>query len=310
MSAHRSRSGAHCAATLVALVGLSLAVSHASGATIVTSAPTGHVLIDFNTLGINANNGEIQTYLQGIVDGTTISGAGASGGYDGEGYVVGDRINGVVKSFTLGTTDGGVYHGGFDNFIVNPSGSDRFTLDFAHTIYGVSFDFEIFPNGSVPDGSNPNHKPFPDFTFKALLVNGAVETLVNTFHVVSVMPGSAYSPDGTLQPDPHLVTFSSSPNHSLELAPQFLGSASFVFPGGVNRLVFIDWPERIGIDNLDLDFGPAQPQSDPSDPTPTPTHTPEPSTLVLMGTLFGALGLGFIYRQQRNSQAAIAHARV
>jgi hypothetical protein len=209
-----------------------------------------------------------------------VSGASGSFGYAGEGFVVGPvGTGGKVQSYTLGTTDGGVFHSGFDNFIVNPSGSNSFTMNFTNLIYGVSFDFEIFPNGDVPDGTDTN-RPFPDFTFDAFLNNSQVEH----FFVVSVLPGE----NGT---------FSSSPKNSTELAPQLLSSASFSFPDGVNKLVFIDWPERIGIDNLSLDFS-----SFEADPPPPQVETPEPSSVVLMGTLFGAAGLGFVYVQRRRAQ--------
>jgi hypothetical protein len=270
----------HWRFTLLVLfsLGLVAATSPASGATIITS-----VMVDFNDLSTKANSSDIASYISGLVPGSvTVSGAGGSNRYDGEGYVVGPKVNGVVQSYTLGTTDFGVYHGGFDNFIVNPSGSDRFTMNFTDLIYAVSFDFEIFPNAVVPDGTNTT-RPFPDFTFEAFLGDQRLEH----YHVVSVLPGT----NGTFQ---------SSPNHSTERAPQFLGSASFVFPNGVDRLVFIDWPERIGIDNLGLQFSSFSP--DPPTTRDAPTSTPEPSSLVLMGVLFAGAGICLRCRKRQRSQ--------
>jgi hypothetical protein len=63
--------------------------------------------------------------------------------------------------------------------------------------------------------------------------------------------------DGT-RTDPH------------ERAPQFLGQAAFVFRGGVTTLEFVDWPVKVGIDNLRVSFTPV-------------AHAPEPSPLALLG---------------------------
>ena len=47
------------------------------------------------------------------------------------------------------------------------------------------------------------------------------------------------------------------------------------FPGGVSVLAFVDWPERIGIDNLALDTQ--------SSGRCLPDQVPEPSTLPTLG---------------------------
>jgi hypothetical protein len=72
----------------------------------------------------------VQTYMRGIVAGTNVSGSGASKTYTGGGHVIGPTL-------------------GPDTFIRNVSGP-HFTFDFGSSfhIYSISFDWEIFPDGT------------------------------------------------------------------------------------------------------------------------------------------------------------------
>ena len=142
-------------------------------------------------------------------------------------------------------------------------------MNFTQTIYSASFDYEIFPDGTCPNGNINCGSNWPDFKFDA----GATQI----FATQGVMPSSSqHSP--------------ASGYNGTETAPQYLGvSGTWNFTNGVTKLSFIDWPATIGIDNLVVGFTP-----------PTPGQTtlaPEPATLGLFA--FGLAGLGFIHRRRQ-----------
>src|SRR6185369_9131495 len=92
--------------------------------------------------------------------------------YTGENHVVGPMMNGSIAPVTLGSSDGGVLHNParLDGFLVNVAAKDRITFAFNFPIYSVSFDYQIFPDGTTPNGRgiNPNTDlHWPDFTFQA-----------------------------------------------------------------------------------------------------------------------------------------------
>lgn len=250
-----------------ALVAAALALS-ATAARADPISTTTSIALDFNSLGNNANNAAVQSYLQGALgSGATITGALALQGYTGDGHVVGPVSGSTVTPYTLGTTDGGVAHGGSpDTFIVNDS-SGKFTINLPFKVYGVSFDYEIFPDGT------PNQPP--DMTFKA---DGTV-----VFHLFGVLPGTG----GTF---PHSPV---SGTGATEGSAQLLGSYSGAFPNGVTKLEFIDWPDRVGIDNLQLN------------PTPAPAPVvPEPLSMAAwLGVLAGG---GAVARRLRRRNLAPA----
>jgi len=186
----------------------------------------------------------------------TVTGAMADTTYNGDGHVVGP--NAVSK--TLGTSDGGTDHpGSWDIFISsNPNGTpnDRIVMKFSFPIYSVSFDYEIFPDGTCPDMNHcAGGANLPDLKFMA----GPIGSTTMVMHSMSAVPVS---------PNTH------SPNSGMgtnEMAPQMLGmSGTWTFAAGVKELDFIDWPQKIGIDNLRLNI-------------------PEPSTLLLLAS--GLAGL-------------------
>jgi hypothetical protein len=229
------------------------------------TATAGPIVFDFNTLSTGQNNAAVRHAMQatwsaaGMPGHLKVSGARAEKTYDGEGHVVGPVVGGTVVPLTLGSTEGGVYeNGALDSFVVN-SGSDRITVKFPVPVYRVSFDYEIFPNGQVPDGTKVDPALYPDFTFRA---DGQ-----QVLHTLSVLPGQGgtypYAPlHGTSTP---------------EVAPQFLGtSGTLTFANGVKKLEFVDWPVMVGIDNLTVDTAP-------------PLANPEPAGFVLFGA--GAAGL-------------------
>ena len=230
------------------------------------------LMFDFDPLTDGASNSSIQTYMNNLLSAqhpggsVTVTGAVGEKDYTGDNHVVGPVSGQTVTSETLGTSNGGVHHNGaLDTFLVNPSTTDRITMLFNFPIYEVSFDYEIFPDATTPDwhNSNPANASWPDFTFKA--DNATV------FYTDGLAPGAG----GTLSHSPF-----SGPVAN-ELAPQFLGqSGTWTFANGVTKLEFVDWPVRIGIDNLRLtDWRPV----------------PEPSSLVLVG--LG--GLAAVIRRRR-----------
>jgi hypothetical protein len=264
-------------------------------------AHAGSITFDFNALANGASDSSVQSNMQTVVNqqgpggGTvTVSGAVASNNYAGEGYVVGPVSGGpqwwnqFVVPVTLGTTDGGVSHGGSnDTFLINDNlnghGSDRITIAFSFKITSVSFDYEIFPNGNCPaqtshgNCNNTSSSNWPDFTLTA---DG-----VTKLHTTGIVPGQS-------------GTYSHSPNSGPffnETAPQFLGtSGTILFSGsGVNTLQFIDWPPEIGIDNLVVNYDSTTLQGGPS-------PVPEPSSMILFGV--GLLCLRLVTRKIRQGE--------
>jgi hypothetical protein len=134
---------------------------------------------------------------------------------------------------------------------------------FDFPIHAVSFDFQIFPDGTMPDGTNhdPNHSSWPDFSFRA---DGEL-----IFREFGVMPGTA----GTFPHSPF------SGLNKLELAPQLIATSGLIpFPNGVTKLEFVDWPRMIGIDNLQISTSPQ-------------TVIPEPGMLALFTAGIGTIAV-------------------
>lgn len=225
----------------------------------------------------NANNAAVQTYMQSVMSGVTVTGAlGLTNNqYTGDGYVVGPVAGrpATATPLTLGNTTGGMPNSLFlsapaiDGYIVN-SGSDRITMMLPKPILDISFDYEIFPDGTCPrlnTGTSitcgPNNSNRPDFNF---LANGNL----------------VFTTLGNVPSLPNLHSPHSGPKIN-ELAPQYLsGTVTYSFANGVTKLEFVDWPQRIGIDNLSL------------------TTVPEPATVALIG--IGLAGLGFSRRQRKH----------
>jgi hypothetical protein len=192
----------------------------------------------------------------GTAGSVAVTGAVGANGYTGDGHVVG--------STTLAATGG--------TFIINGSGSNDILMTFSGVkIYSVSFDLEIFPDGTCPilnsancgGSGNPNQ---PDFKFDA---NGS---LIQTWLAQTPTSPNNHSP--------------ASGAINTELAPQLLITTpvTFNFPSGVTTLEFDDWPATIGIDNLQIT-----------------TTVPEPTGIVLMVSSFLA-SLPFLRRRMSKYQ--------
>jgi hypothetical protein len=182
--------------------------------------------VSFAGLKNGANDKKVQAYLQGVVNTihpggkVTVTGAVASTTYGDHGHVVGPVNGKKVSSYTLFNMD-------HSPFLMNSGKDDRITLSFSFKIYKVSFDYEIFPDGSKEQA--------PDFTFAA---DGKTQFTVK---------GESPSVLGPYEHSP------ASGRHKIEKSAQYLGSSgTWYFPNGVTKLEFIDWPAHIAIDNLKL----------------------------------------------------------
>ncbi|MEP7063336.1 MAG: hypothetical protein ABI881_13150 [Betaproteobacteria bacterium] len=278
----------------------------------VLAVPASATLItfDFDAMAYRSSstpgsNSAVQTYLNNTWSGAGLSGSVAVTGagelsnnqYTGDGHVVGPSTctartsNGSCRTWTttsatLGSTEGGVQGSAAieafsssnrDNYIVN-SGSDRIVITFPDPVYSISFDYEIFPDGSCPSSSQCglNSVNLPDFEF---LVGNSTASMTSGFATTyGAYPGTP----GTYSHSPD------SGHGSTEKAPQALRvSGSILFNQGVTTLAFVDWPERIGIDNLRIDT-----QCHGID---CPRHdAPEPPMLPIV-----ALGLGLVWLSTR-----------
>jgi hypothetical protein len=237
------------------------------------------VFFDFNPLSDGGSNSSVQSYMRsqlviqlGAGKTVTVTGSAVEKDYNGDNHVVGPKSGSTVKSLTLGNSDGTVQHGGSPDAYLYNSDSVKITMTFNFDIYGVAFDYEIFPNSTCADPPTTSGcSVWPDFTLKA----GTVGPFATYLHTVSVDPyttpinGYQYSP------------FSGS---TKEKAAQFLGQSGEIILPGVRTLEFYDWPERIGIDNLRL--------------ITTPPPVPEPATLLLLGA-----GLAGAYARRRRQDA-------
>lgn len=234
---------------LVAVVALAIASRAADAGPIFSY--DGGISTSATLTGANS----VQSYMNGILaanggGSVAVTGAGLSASstivtnsYNGEGHVTGP--GGV--SVTLGTTDGGVGHGGpNDNFLYTFTGSSIImTFTGISAVTGVSFDYEIFPDNQCANVNTCGGGNIPDFSF---WLNGSQK-----LHAFAGNPAAG----------------ARSPLMNPETNPQ-LGPQSFTYlfgaPMSSFTLEFRDWPATIGVDNINF------------------TTTPEPGSMILLGS--------------------------
>jgi hypothetical protein len=255
----------------LARTGVALVLTLAVAAT----ARAATIDINFNTLAEGASNSSVQTYMNGVISSVIpgasvmVSGSKASKSYNGDNHVISGTSTSNV-SRTLGTTDYGVDHGApNDTFLMTTTSSTEIVMTFTNlSIYSVSFDYEIFPDATCPNGTLGCGTNWPDFKFQTNLTATPIFT---TLGVTPVDPNDR------------------SPASNSERAPQYLGQSGTVIVDGATTLRFIDWPVAIGIDNLRL-----------TTTTVTQVGTvPEPATMSLLGAGLAALYL----RKRRKTQS-------
>jgi PEP-CTERM motif len=266
---------------------------------VTTSAYAGPVVFNFNTLADGANNAAIQAYMDGLLTGgasvTVYNGASATRTYTGDGHVVGPTSSGTTTPLTLGDTEhlsadstngvsANATAGATDTFLINNNAAngtgnpnnngDRIVMGFSNfTIAAgstISFDYEIFPNGTCPSLSSCGGAGNPNLP--------GIEFAINGSQIGSTIFGVA--------PSTSPLYYKNSAAMANETAPQALGTFSYAVANALVNptLAFVDWPVTIGIDNLTI-TPPVQQQS----------GVPEPGSMVLLGT-----GVVALMRRRRN----------
>jgi len=220
-------------------------------------------------LGIYGSGASVSGAITDGSCGSTNCPGGAA--YNGEGYVTGTTsgpwYNPTVTPVTLATpnvkTGTNTYLGNTGGtFLVNQSSAFggnsndiylAFNLATGVTMTGISFDYEIYPDGS---GQRPDLS----------LYNNGVQ-LGSTIY--------AYAPGGS---GGSYYTHSPNSGYWTETSPQLIGNDSITglsLTGGIN-LDFQDWPPTIGINDITI-YTSGQPNTGRS-------SVPEPSAIMLLGT--------------------------
>jgi hypothetical protein len=247
-------------------------------------AKAGTVTVDFGSLSDGASDSQIQTFMRNMLlpmgASVTVTGAAASSSYNGDGHVTGP--NPGTNSLTLAQLD----PAGNGTFIQNDTGhsSNEIKMVFSGlTISSISFDFEIFPDGTCPSLSNcggSGHPNLPDLT---LVSNGSNQVI----EYDGVVPGQLGSYNTAYI---HSPASGSSAN---ELAPQLIGSSGVLnLPAGTTELEFEDWPATIAINDLVIN---------------PPDSVPEPPTTALLAS--GLIGLIAALRRRARAARALGLVR-
>jgi hypothetical protein len=230
------------------------------------------ITFGFGSLNNGASNSQIQTFMNSLLPtgaSVTVTGAVASNTYNGDGHVTGSGTG--TSSYTLAQLDP-ANNGTFIKNDTDHSSNEIKMVFSGLTISNISFDFEIFPDGTCPSLSScggPSHPNLPDLT----VVSNGSRQVAEYFGVV---PGQVGSYNTSYIHSPASGQFSN------ELAPQLLGSSGTLdLPAGTTQIEFKDWPATIAINNLKID------------------PVPEPSTMTLLAS--GLIGLGAVLRRRTRS---------
>jgi hypothetical protein len=244
------------------------------------SAQASMITFEFGSLANNATNSQIQSLMNSLLPtGTsvTVTGAIASNTYNGEGHVTGP--NPGTTSFNLAQLDP-ANHGTFIKNDTDHSSNEIKMVFSGLTISSISFDFEIFPDGTCPSLSNcggSSHPNLPDLT---VVSNGSHQVI----EYLGVVPGQAGSYNTSYIHSPASGQFSN------ELAPQLLGSSGTLnLPAGTTQLEFQDWPATVAINHLKID------------------PVPEPATITLLASRL--IGLAAALRRRTRALGALGSVR-
>lgn len=268
--------------TAVAVIIAAAAVAHPA------PADAASVTFGYGSLANNATDAQIQSYMNtelGSNGSVIVTGAVGSNDYNADGHVTGPVSRFTVNSYTLANLDP-AGNGTFieNNSSGNPAANDILMSFSGLTVASVSFDLEIFPDGSCTSlsGNNcggHNNPNLPDLT---LLANGSQVAQWD-----ALVPGSSGNSHGI-----DASSYTHSPNsgwYSAEPAPQLLGSSGvWTLPANTTTLDFQDWPATIAINDLAITFN----NNDP------PPAAPEPGTFALLGTALFGWGLFRRWRQE------------
>ena len=251
-----------------------------------SAAVAGTLTFEFGTLSNAATDAQIQSFMNtalGANGSVVVKGAVASNSYTGDSHVTGPVTGTRTKHYSSYTL-AGLDPAGHGTFIMNDTGhsSNNILMTFSgFTISSISFDLEIFPDGtctalkpsSCGGTGNPNQ---PDLT---LLANGS--EVEQWLALTPNKPGSSNGINASLYAD-------SPAMHGGETAPQLLGSSGLVtLPANTTILDFQDWPATIAINNLAVNFTP---------PASRSGSVPEPGTFALLGSAL--FGLGWMRRRR------------
>lgn len=242
-------------------------------------AQAGTVTFDFGSLADGNSDSQVQTFMRAALmpmgASVTVTGAVASSSYNGDGHVTGAGTG--TSSFTLAQLD----PAGNGTFIQNDTGhsSNEIKMVFSNlTISSISFDYEIFPDGSCTSltSSGCGGSGYPNLPDLTVVSNGTNQVV----EYDAVVPG---------QPGSYNTTYIHSPNSGPtkdELAPQLLGSSGVLnLPAGTTELEFEDWPATIAINNLVIN---------------PPDSVPEPPTMALLAS--GLIALAALRRRVQASR--------
>jgi hypothetical protein len=241
---------------------------------------------NFNTassgpsLSAGDSSATISTYMGQVLSASgcagctvAVTGAVVDHTYNGEGRVVGPGSGSTYNSLTLATSE----HAANSNGTYTVNANDNFIATQMNMVFSgitlngtVSFDFEIFPDGSGVQ---------PDFILQYVQGGTVSGGVVTGGTLVALGTNLGLTPTGGAGNACGSLTHSPLSGSGTETSQQCIGTWT-VNVTNATELEFVDWPQTIGVDNLVINR----------------TTTPEPESLVLFGS--GLLGVAALIRRR------------